>query len=286
MQGERLSGWPGVSEPLEGARLIALSLGAGVQSSTLALMAARGDVKPMPDVAFFADTGWEPVAVYRWLEWLKTQLPFPVVTVSRKGPNLGDFAIEQAAQTDEDVPRGALPPWFTDEPWGMLPLQCSKEFKTRPITLAIRERLGLKRRERGPAHPVVEQWIGMSTDELERLKRHEQAMIRNRWPLVELKMNRADCITWMAERQYPRPPKSSCIFCPMRDQGSWVRMKAEAPEDFARAVAFDKAIRRGFAGMEGSAYVHRQRVPLDQADLTVRGGNQVELIECEGMCGV
>ena len=59
-----------------------LSLGAGVQSSTLALMAAKGEVTPMPDMAIFADTGYEPQAIYKWLEWLEKQLPFPVVRVS------------------------------------------------------------------------------------------------------------------------------------------------------------------------------------------------------------
>ena len=62
--------------------LNALSLGAGVQSSTLALMAMQGEVEPMPDCAIFADTGDEPKAVYEWLKWLETQLPFPVYHVS------------------------------------------------------------------------------------------------------------------------------------------------------------------------------------------------------------
>lgn len=44
-----------------------LSLGAGVQSSTLAFLAAHGVVEPMPALAIFADTGWEPKAVYEWL---------------------------------------------------------------------------------------------------------------------------------------------------------------------------------------------------------------------------
>jgi len=39
-----------------------LSLGAEVQSTTLALMAAHGIVGPMPDCAIFADTDWEPKA--------------------------------------------------------------------------------------------------------------------------------------------------------------------------------------------------------------------------------
>jgi len=46
-----------------------LSLGAGVQSSTMALMAAKGQIGPMPDAAIFADTQWEPRHVYTWLNW-------------------------------------------------------------------------------------------------------------------------------------------------------------------------------------------------------------------------
>ena len=58
-----------------------LSLGAGVQSSTLALMAARGEIA-MPDCAVFADTQAEPPSVYRWLDWLEKQLPYRVYRVT------------------------------------------------------------------------------------------------------------------------------------------------------------------------------------------------------------
>jgi 3'-phosphoadenosine 5'-phosphosulfate sulfotransferase (PAPS reductase)/FAD synthetase len=57
-----------------------LSLGAGVQSSTLALMIAHGEIEPV-EAAIFADTGWEPRHVYEWLNWLEEQLPFPVCRV-------------------------------------------------------------------------------------------------------------------------------------------------------------------------------------------------------------
>ena len=49
----------------------ALSLGAGVQSSRLLLGAAQGEFGPPPDVAVFADTGWEPMRVYGWLAYLE-----------------------------------------------------------------------------------------------------------------------------------------------------------------------------------------------------------------------
>ena len=59
-----------------------ISLGAGVQSSTMALMAAHGEITPMPDCAIFADTQWEPAAVYKHLEKLERALPFPVYRVT------------------------------------------------------------------------------------------------------------------------------------------------------------------------------------------------------------
>jgi len=56
-----------------------LSLGAGVQSSTLALLATQGLVKPMPVAAIFADVKAEPAGVYKWLDYLEKLLPFPVI---------------------------------------------------------------------------------------------------------------------------------------------------------------------------------------------------------------
>ncbi|WP_367159019.1 hypothetical protein [Mesorhizobium sp.] len=49
------------------------------------LLAAHGEIGPMPSCAIlFADTGWEPRAVYDHLEWLMcgNVLPFPVHIVS------------------------------------------------------------------------------------------------------------------------------------------------------------------------------------------------------------
>jgi hypothetical protein len=89
-------------------RLRALSLGVGVQSTTLALMAAHGEICPMPDRAIFADTGWEPKAVYEHLEWLMSPnvLPFPVHIVS--AGNIRDGLMEAA-----DGQRWASIPAFT-----------------------------------------------------------------------------------------------------------------------------------------------------------------------------
>jgi 3'-phosphoadenosine 5'-phosphosulfate sulfotransferase (PAPS reductase)/FAD synthetase len=77
--------------------LTVISLGAGVQSSTMALMAADGEL-PRPSCAIFADTGYEPKSVMRYLEFLKKVLPYPVYIVS-KG-NIRDDMIAARGTTD------------------------------------------------------------------------------------------------------------------------------------------------------------------------------------------
>jgi hypothetical protein len=266
------------------ARLNVISLGAGVQSSAMALMAAQGDIGPMPDFAIFADTGWEPQSIYQHLDWLTAQLPFAVVRARRPGPDLGEMSI--AIAHTPGLTRTAIPPWFTKDPDGMLPQQCSKEFKTRVVARQIRARLGLSRPYRGA--PLAELWLGISRDEAHRQKDSETRFLQHRYPLIEAGLTRRDCIAWLTRRGYPVPPKSACIFCPWTDIERWRDRKKNHPEDWARAVAFDAAIRPGYAGMPGTAYVHRQHLPLSEVDLASEHDGQLDLFgnECEGMCGV
>ena len=262
-----------------------LSLGAGVQSTVLALMSARGDL-PKLNAAIFADTGWESRRVYDHVDWLEERLPFPIIRVKRKGPNLGD---SWTGVVDGSIPRsGSSLPGFFMSPAGMSPFQCSKEFKTRVVNREVVKLLGVEEGKRASFKtPVVEMWLGMDYDEGDRLKDNEKGYICNRWPLFELAMRRRDCLRWMEERQYPRPPKSSCVFCPYRGNEQWRDMRDNAPDDWAKAVEFDCAIRPGFHGMEGGAYLHRQRVPLSDVDLSTwadRGQSDLFGEECSGVC--
>jgi hypothetical protein len=257
-----------------------ISLGAGVQSTTMALMAAHGEIGPMPDCAIFADTGWEPSSVYRHLDWLETMLPFPVIRSRRHGADLGNAAIAIA----HGAPRLAMIPYFTANPDSMLPRQCSNEFKVRVVTREIRKQLGDVNLTTG----IVEQWIGISTDEMQRMKDASQAYINNRWPLIEARMSRRDCLAWMAKAGYPRPPKSACIFCPYHTNDEWRSLLSG--EDRGRLIEFDAAIRSGFGGMKGQAFLHAQRKPIAEIDLSTaadRGQQEFGFLqECDGMCGV
>ena len=68
--------------------LTVISLGGGVQSSVMALMAGEGAFDRTPDSAIFADTHaifadthWEPRSIYAHLDWLEGQLHFPLYVV-------------------------------------------------------------------------------------------------------------------------------------------------------------------------------------------------------------
>lgn len=53
-----------------------LSLGAGVQSTTVLLLSARGELPPL-DAAIFSDTGWEPPEVYAHLDRIEREIAIP-----------------------------------------------------------------------------------------------------------------------------------------------------------------------------------------------------------------
>jgi hypothetical protein len=258
-----------------------ISLGAGVQSTTMALMAAHGEIEPMPDCAIFADTGDEPAAVYDHLAWLRSDnvLPFPVHVTSR-----GRLADRLMAGDD-----GARVPFFVGA-GGMSKRQCTTNFKILPIRRKVRELLGVG--PRGSIKPgAVQQWIGISVDEVWRVKPSGVQYMENRHPLVELRMRRHDCENWLTRNGYPIPSKSACVYCPYRSDADWRAIRDGRPEDWARACQVDAALREPgqVERFRGELYAHRSLKPLAVVDLsTLEDHGQLNMFnnECEGMCGV
>lgn len=270
-----------------------LSLGVGVQSSTLALMAALGEIGPMPDAAIFSDTQDEPASVYRYLEWLEKQLPFPVHRIT-KG-RLSDVATTLRTHRNgrDKWVASAIPMFFVNKAGKVekLPRQCTRDFKVRPIIKKCRQLAGIKRGERSVR---VIQWIGISLDEVTRMRTSRDPWIQNRYPLVDLEMTRHDCLRWLDARGFPRPSRSACIYCPYKLNAEWRRMKEEEPEEFQRAVGVERRVQTVKAETTDRRKVvpffHRSCVPLDQADLSTDDERGQGILagfngECEGMCG-
>jgi len=247
----------------------------------------------MPDAAIFADTQAEPASVYKWLDWLEKRLPFPVHRVS-KG-SLTETSLRLRTRRDGTGQWSkSLIPAYTLEPDGTaghMGRACTYDYKLMPIIKAQRE-LGNVRR--GQKEVTVTSWIGISWDEVQRMKVSREPWVQHRFPLIERKMERRHCLEWMERNGYPKPPRSACVYCPFHSNREWRRLRDEEPEEFQRAVKFEKdlqAIKAQTDNMRGAPFLHPSRVPLDQVDFRDENPDQMQLWqdfnnECEGMCGI
>lgn len=264
-----------------------LSLGAGVQSTTLLYMMMRGLIE-LPDHVIFADTGWEPKAVYEHLADLERRmfmigLPFHRVSVG----NIREDALDSSR-------RSASMPLFMrsqDGKKGMVRRQCTAHYKIEPLLYKQRDLVGLKAGQRSKEH-LCTTIIGISFDETQRMRDPARPWLRNEYPLVDRRMTRQDCIDWCKEFDYPIPPRSACIGCPFKADNEWRRLRDESPNEWTDAVQFDYALREATVKrnrLTSVPYLHSSLVPLDQADLRTmseKGQDSLFDQECEGMCGV
>jgi len=247
-----------------------LSLGAGVQSTVLALLACERKIPGDLDAAIFADTGWEPKAVYEQVDRLEAELQRAGIPLHRvSNGNLRKDTIDPAH-------RFASIPYFIRNPDGsdgMGRRQCTSEYKLRPINRKVRELLGaappdFRTVKRGN---VAEQWIGFSTDEIFRVDHKREVLYAyKRYPLLELDMSRKDCEKWLAASGWGHTVKSACIGCPFHGNRQWRDLRDNHPDEWADAIDFDRAIRKGGARglpLNGEAFLHASRVPLDIAPI-------------------
>ena len=268
-----------------------ISLGAGVQSSAMALMAAHKEITPMPEAAIFADTQAEPQSVYDWLEWLEKQLPFPVYKVT--AGDLWQDSLKMKTSKEGKRYTKTLIPFFTfneADGQGKIPYRtCTADYKVVPLLKKAKELAGVKR---GEKNKVVTQWIGISLDESRRMKPSREKWSKHRWPLIEMRMTRQACKDWMQAKGYPEPPRSACVFCPFHSNKEWQRLKTQEPAEFERAVQFEKELQETKAAtdnMHSTPYLHRSCQPIDQVDTRSdfdKGQLPLWDDECEGMCGI
>lgn len=243
-----------------------ISLGAGVQSTALLLLAAQGKL-PKPDAAIFADTGWEPRAVYDHLDRIERELAasagIPVYRVTQG--NLRSDSLD-ASKRYASMP---LHIRHADGNKGIGRRQCTHQYKVRPIRRQIRELIGYPHPARIPSELYVEQWIGISTDEADRAESAEQVkFVRNRFPLLELGMSRVMCRALLDRAGFESTPKSACIGCPYRPNASWRKIRDETPDEWADAVDFDERIRHDPTGrFVGQRFLHSSALPLASAPI-------------------
>lgn len=282
-----------------------ISLGAGVQSSTIALMATAGEIQPKPNCAGFADTQAEPNNVYSWLNgYLIGLLNFPVYINTKGSLEEDSIRIRTSKKSGKRYMKGAIPAFVLkkDGKIGLLGRQCTADYKIGVMVKMERElirqelsawrkthssalkKLNLYKKnfatenripypqeawEECQADALVCLWIGISADEPERMKESREPWIKHRWPLIELNMSRQDCLNWMKKAGYLEPPRSACRFCPFHSNAEWQRLKEEDPADFEKSCLYEEKLQLAASQQEvldGKPFLHSSCKPLREID--------------------
>ncbi|MBB5938631.1 hypothetical protein [Streptomyces zagrosensis] len=234
-------------------------------------LSAEG-VLPRVDYAILADTGWEPATVYAHLDRLEKKIAAPAgIPVLRVASgNIREDALNPnhrfASMPLHILNQNGKP--------GMTRRQCTGEYKIKPIKKKVREILGYPYPQRIPKGVYVDQWVGISTDEFHRAKDADIRYIRNIHPLIDMGWSRRDCVEYLTSLGLADTPKSSCLGCPFHGNAQWRDIRDNSPAEWQDVVEFDAAIRKGNARANaggnrllGQAFLHRSRVPLDQAPI-------------------
>lgn len=289
------------------------SMGAGVQSTTIALLAANGVIEK-PRFAVFSDTGWEPPAVYAHLDKLDREVlkPSGIELVKVSNGNLRREIV------DNNYIRRI--PVFTRSASGSKGLtkrQCTGHYKITAIMQWLRVQLGaevvkktctycngvgerdvpwlvkfgsevtwgecsvchgtgdMTRYGSPPKGKWARCYVGFSADEVVRIGPQREPYAKNEYPLIEgdLCMTREDCIEYLNEQGWGATPKSSCIGCPFHTNAEWRRIKAD-PELWADAVEVDNTIRNSHT-LNDQAFLHQDAIPLEIVDLSTGGDDEL-----------
>lgn len=229
--------------------------GGGVQSAAIAALIVRGDL-PLPDLAVIADTGMEQSTTWAYQDAVIAPA-LAAVGVELHRVKSSQFAtVGLYGGKDGET---LLVPSFTTQSGevGKLENFCSGEWKRRVV----------RRWASSKGAGASDIWLGISTDEMRRVSPGSPRW-RNRYPLIEQRMNRGDCVGMVTRMGWPAPPRSSCWMCPNHTQHEWRELRDKQPQDWQAAVAFDRRIRQ----RDPQVWLHSDCVPLDEADLSDANG--------------
>lgn len=244
------------------------SYGGGTQSVAIAVLILQGKL-PRPDVAVIADTGRELSTTWDYLgEIVAPALETIGLPIQRVGQEWARYDLISSGRT-------ALIPAYTTHGGskGKLPTWCSNEWKQRPI----------RRWLRANNHNDCDVWLGISIDEIERMKPSELKWYRHVYPLIELvPTSRAGCVALVQNFGWPTPPKSRCWMCPNQGPSAWLQMRRDQPAEFAQAVELENTLRLSDPHM----FLHSAAIPL--LDAVEQSDNQPGLFDgCDsGYCMV
>lgn len=266
-----------------------LSFGAGTQSSHLLEAHFKGEIDY--DYIIFSDTGAEPQFIHDQVGWWQKRqkevgntTPFIITNHNSMKRGLEEMLMRYIFT---DYQRFQLPLYFnkiTEDgeivPGGLMPRQCTGDFKIVPVQQAsrnlIKEIIGLRRQQPMSKDIAIIMDIGFSYDEINRVGgyvSHQSKYIYLAYPLIEQGLTTKDSIKFLHDNGFPEK-RSRCYFCPFNCSGDrardigmdWQEIVDNEPLSFLKACFFDEKLRArqatGEKHMRSIPYFHYSRTPL------------------------
>ncbi|RKX54122.1 MAG: hypothetical protein DRP24_06595 [Thermotoga sp.] len=175
-----------------------LSFGGGINSTALLLLLNSKDIE---FETIFVDHGGDYPHTYYYVKYLQDQ-GFDITIIR---PNVDGWC-------------SSLPEYCFK--YKIRPLRqyrwCTYKFKIMPIRSYVKK--------------PCEMYIGISYDERHRVRDSGVKGVENKYPLVEEKITRGDCIRIIKEHDLEVPKRSGCWFCPFQGKKQIRQLYLEYPE--------------------------------------------------------
>jgi hypothetical protein len=243
----------------------AWACGGGTQSGAIAVLIGDG-ILPRPDLCYMVDTGRERSSTWPFVEgFIKPQL-------ARVGCQLNIVPASLASLVLISGTTVMLPGYTTQSGTvGKLAAFCSGKWK-RDVSERYMRSLGIE---------TATNWMGISTDEVRRVRTPHRGWLKLWYPLIfSVRKSRLDCVQLIREAGWlGNIPHSACRICPNLSDDEWQEMKQNWPEDFADACQTDRDIRE----VDPHFWLHPSCQPLEEVDFTAQHSMFLDR-GCSGGC--
>lgn len=220
------------------------SYGGGVQSTACLVLASQdkidyrtflfcnvGEKAENPDTLAYVNDIAKPYALAHGIELIELQRTWQKGERAGQKVDLYDTLINPKSRTAGGIPirLGSGAPGNRS---------CTIDFKIEVVDRWLKER--------NAKLEGATVGLGISLDEFTRAHfgpDPEKPWKTLHYPLLDLNMDRQDCMNIIAKAGLPVPPKSSCYFCPFHTIKVWQEMRNKQPDLFKKACDLEDLMR-------------------------------------------
>lgn len=242
-----------------------ISYGGGVQSTALLVLAVQGkidyktflfcnvgDDSEKPETIDYVHSIAMPYAKDNGIELIELQ---KTLRSGEKDTLYGRLLRGNTPDIPVHFGKSALGP-------GMAQRSCTNHFKIRVVDKWLKAK--------GAKQEGALVGLGISMDEFQRVKPNMNPETidwkEHAFPLIDMRLDRQDCMNIISKVGLHVPPKSSCWFCPFNRIQYWQEMRNKQPDLFQKGVDLEKVLneKRDSQG-KNRVWLTRRIMPLTQA---------------------